>query len=396
MTYTFDMYQTLGIAVVMLLVGEWLRKRITILQKYCIPAPVIGGLIFALIMTMAYGFGGFDFKYDDTVKDICMVMFFASVGFQADLKVLKSGGISLIIFLVIITALVFAQNGTSLGIASLLGVDSKVGLATGSIPMLGGHGTAGAFGPILEDFGLTGATAICTAAATYGLIAGSIMGGPLAQSLIRRHHLLEKAGSEAASVTETESEETKRYSLSGYASAAYQLTISMGLGTVVTWLLSLTGLKFPKYIGALIVALLMRNIGDRIKPGRIRTEEINGLGSISLNIFLGIAMITLKMWQMAALALPMLLLLLAQTVLMFLFARFIVFNFMGRDYDAAVLAAGTCGFGMGATPNAMANMQAVTGKYRPSVKAYLLVPIVGGMFSDIINSLTITLFINMI
>jgi len=396
MTYTFDMYQTLGIAVVMLLLGEWLKKRSRFLQKYCIPAPVIGGLIFAMIMTIVHCFSGHDFEYDDTLRSVCMVIFFASVGFQADFKVLKSGGISLIIFLVIIAALIFAQNGAALGIAKLIGADSKMGLATGSIPMTGGHGTAGAFGPILEDFGLTGATAICTAAATYGLIAGSIMGGPIAHSLILKHRLLDKSSGDEASVTAEENAETQRYSPAGYAAATYQLAIAMGLGTLVSWLLSLTGLKFPQYFGALTVALIMRNAGDRIRPGIIRTEEINGLGNISLNIFLGIAMITLKLWQLADLALPMIILLLAQTVLMFLFARFVVFNFMGRDYDAAVLAAGTCGFGMGATPNAMANMQAITQKYRPSVKAYLLVPIVGGMFTDIINSLTITLFINMI
>ena len=395
MSYKFDMYQTLGIAVAMLLIGQWFKKKLRILQKYCIPAPVVGGLLYALIITMVYGFTGVEFNYDDTLKNVCMVMFFASVGFNADFKVLKSGGISLLIFLFIIAALIFAQNGTSLGIAALLGVDPKVGLATGSIPMVGGHGTAAAFGPILEDFGLTGATSLCTAAATFGLIAGSVMGGPVAQRLIRKYNLTDRLDAENIGIAEAE--EKKRLHIPGkYAAAAYQLAIAMGLGTLVSWLLSLTGLTFPGYFGALIVALIMRNVGDHMKHVTIHTDEINELGDIGLNIFLGIAMIMLKLWQLADLALPMLLLLLAQTVLMFVFARYIVFFFMGRDYDAAVLAAGTCGFGMGATPNAMANMQAVTQKYHPSVKAYLLVPIVGGMFSDIINSLTVTMFINMI
>ena len=395
MSYKFDMYQTLGIAVAMLLIGQWFKKKLRILQKYCIPAPVVGGLLYALIITMVYGFTGVEFNYDDTLKNVCMVMFFASVGFNADFKVLKSGGISLLIFLFIIATLIFAQNGTSLGIAALLGVDPKVGLATGSIPMVGGHGTAAAFGPILEDFGLTGATSLCTAAATFGLIAGSVMGGPVAQRLIRKYNLTDRLDAENIGIAEAE--EKKRLHIPGkYAAAAYQLAIAMGLGTLVSWLLSLTGLTFPGYFGALIVALIMRNVGDHMKHVTIHTDEINELGDIGLNIFLGIAMIMLKLWQLADLALPMLLLLLAQTVLMFVFARYIVFFFMGRDYDAAVLAAGTCGFGMGATPNAMANMQAVTQKYHPSVKAYLLVPIVGGMFSDIINSLTVTMFINMI
>jgi len=394
MSYQFNLYQTLGIAVVMLFFGGWLKKKIPFLQKYCIPAPVVGGLIYALVMTVVYGFSGFEFHYDETIKSICMVMFFASVGFQADFKMLKAGGLSLLIFLVIIAALIFAQNGAALGIAKMIGVDMKVGLATGSIPMVGGHGTAGAFGPILEDFGLMGATSVCAAAATYGLIAGSIMGGPLAQGLIRKYQLQKSLSTEENA--EIEEEKAEHHSAADFAGAVYQMAIAMGLGTLVSWLLSLTGLTFPNYFGALVVALLMRNVCDKVRPSLIHIKEINVIGEISLNLFLGIAMITLKLWQMANLALPMLLLLLAQTVLMFGFARFVVFNFMGRDYDAAVLAAGTCGFGMGATPNAMANMQAVTRKYGPSVKAYLLVPVVGGMFADIINSLTITLFINMI
>ena len=223
-------------------------------------------------------------------------MFFTSVGFQANLKVLKSGGLSLLIFLICVIVLIVSQNGLALGLASLLGIDPYIGLCTGSIPMVGGHGTAGAFGPVLEDLGLVGATTLCTAAATFGLLAGSLMGGPLGRRLI----------------------------------------------------------------------------------------------------FLGIAMITLKLWQLAELALPLLVLLLVQTLFMAAFAYFVIYNVMGRDYDAAVLAAGSCGFGMGATPNAMANMQALTDKFVPSIKAYLLVPIIGSMFADFINSITITIFINMV
>ncbi len=222
-------------------------------------------------------------------------MFFTSVGFQANLKVLKSGGLSLLIFLICVIVLIVSQNGLALGLASLLGIDPYIGLCTGSIPMVGGHGTAGAFGPVLEDLGLVGATTLCTAAATFGLLAGSLMGGPLGRRLI----------------------------------------------------------------------------------------------------FLGIAMITLKLWQLAELALPLLVLLLVQTLFMAAFAYFVIYNVMGRDYDAAVLVAGSCGFGMGATPNAMANMQALTDKFVPSIKAYLLVPIIGSMFADFINSITITIFINM-
>ena len=181
-----------------------------------------------------------------------------------------------------------------------------------------------------------------------------------------------------------------------YAPAAYQLAIAMGIGTVLSWLLSMTGMTFPIYIGSMIAAAFMRNIGEYGGKIHIHMGEINDIGGICLSLFLGIAMITLQLWQLAELALPMIILLLAQVVLMAMFSYFLVYNVMGRDYDAAVLAAGTCGFGMGATPNAMANMQALTEKFVPSIKAYMLVPIVGSMFADFINSLVITAFINFI
>ena len=395
MSHSFDMYQTLGIATVVLLFGTWLRNKVGILRKFCIPAPVVGGLLYALLMVVLYAAAGIEFEYDDTIKNICMVVFFTSVGFQANVKILKEGGLSLLIFLGIVIGLIFAQNGLALGIAKLIGVDLKVGLSTGSIPMIGGHGTAGAFGPILEDFGFAGATTVCTAAATFGLVAGSLMGGPVAQHLIRKKNLMDTEISEDAEALAAE--EMKHHHEPGkYAAATYQLAIAMGLGTVISWLLSLTGMTFPVYIGAMIVAAVMRNIGEHSRRIHIQIGEINDLGGIALSLFLGIAMITLKLWQLAELALPLVILLVAQTVLMFVFARYVVFILMGRDYDAAVLSAGICGFGMGATPNAMANMQAVTEKYRPSVKAYLLVPIVGSMFADFINSLVITMFINMV
>lgn len=394
MEISLDMYQTLGLAVIVLIFGGWLRSKVRLLDKFCIPAPVVGGLIFALLMTVLHAFNLLSLEYDDTLKNVCMVMFFTTVGFQADLKSLKKGGKSLIIFLLLVLALIFAQNGLALGISNLLGVNTLLGLSTGSIPMIGGHGTAGAFGPILEDFGMESATTICTAAATFGLVAGSLMGGPVGQSLIKRHKLTssDKDNEQAESLME----KVSKLTFKGFASAAYQIAIAMGIGTIISWLLSMTGMTLPVYIGGMIVAAIMRNIGDSTKKVDIPMPEIDVIGEISLSIFLGIAMITLKLWQLADLAVPFIILLVGQAVLMFLFAYFVVFNIMGRDYDAAILSAGVCGFGMGATPNAMANMQAVTAKYGPSIKAYILVPLVGGMFVDFINSLVITLFINII
>ena len=395
MVINLDMYQTLGLATFVLLAGAGLKKNVGFLEKFCIPAPVAGGLLYALLMYMLHSFGILEFNYDETLKNVCMVIFFTSVGFQANIKILKKGGTSLLIFLIIVITLVVSQNSVAIGLAKLIGVDMKVGLSTGSIPMVGGHGTAGAFGPILEDFGLKGATTLCTAAATFGLVAGSLMGGPVGQRLIKKHDLLSKIENEDA--TPLLNEEIKhQHKAANYAAATYQLAIAMGLGTIISWLLSLTNMTFPVYIGAMIVAAVMRNIGEMSDKMTIYIGEINNLGGICLSLFLGIAMITLKLWQLADLALPLVLLLVGQTVLMFIFSYFIVFNLMGRDYDAAVLSAGVCGFGMGATPNAMANMQAVTDKYQPSIKAYILVPIIGSMFADFINSLVITMFINFI
>lgn len=324
-----------------------------------------------------------------------MVFFFTSVGFQANLKVLKSGGKSLIVFLFLVIMLIVMQNFSAIGLANLIGLDSLTGMTTGSIPMVGGHGTAGAFGPVLEDFGVQGATTVCTAAATFGLIAGSLMGGPVGNRLIKKHNLIATIKTEDDSLLVEEEEKHERH-FSMYAPAVFQLIIAVGLGTVVSDLLSLTGMTFPIYIGAMIVAAIMRNIGEYTGKITIHMGEINDLGGICLSLFLGIAMITLKLWQLADLALPLIILLAGQVVLIFIFSYFVVFNIMGRDYDAAVLAAGTCGFGMGATPNAMANMQAICEKYAPSVKAYLIVPIVGSLFADFLNSLTITFFINCI
>ena len=395
MSIKLDRYQTIAVAVVVLILGAFLKRKISFLEKFCIPAPVIGGLIFAIFTLICYSTGILEIDFDDTLKEVCMVFFFTSVGFQANLKVLKSGGKPLLIFLVLVIVLIITQNFTAIGLANLLGLDSLTGMTTGSIPMVGGHGTAGAFGPVLEDFGISGATTVCTAAATFGLVAGSLMGGPIGNRLIKKHNLLETIKNDDDTLLVEEEEKHERH-FSMYAPAVFQLIIAVGIGTIFSKLLSLTGMTFPIYIGAMIAAAIMRNIGEYTGKITIHMGEINDLGGICLSLFLGIAMITLKLWQLADLALPLVILLAGQVALMFLFSYIVVFNVMGRNYDAAVLVAGTCGFGMGATPNAMANMQAICEKYEPSVKAYLIIPIVGSLFADFLNSLTITFFINLL
>ena len=389
MKIQLDMYQTLAAAVLVLLLGNYLRKKINFLEKFCIPAPVIGGLLFAIFTCICYTTGIIELSFDDTLREVCMVFFFTSVGFQANLKVLKSGGRSLIVFLGLVIVLIFSQNLLAIGLSKLLNLNPLIGMCTGSIPMVGGHGTAGAFGPVLEDFNIQGATTICTAAATFGLITGSLVGGPIGKRLIEKRKLMDNVPTEDDSLLVEDEEKHQRHT-NMYAAAVFQLILAIGLGTIFSYFLTKTGLTFPIYIGAMLAAALMRNITEYSGKGTIHMGEINDLGGICLSLFLGMAMITLKLWELATLALPLVILLAAQTLLICVFTYFVIFNVMGRDYDAAVLSAGTCGFGMGATPNAMANMQAICDRYVPSVKAYLIIPLIGSLFADFINSLVIT------
>lgn len=395
MKIQLDMYQTLAVAVLVLLLGNYLKKKIYFLQKFCIPAPVIGGLIFAIMTCICYVTGIAEFSFDDTLREVCMVFFFTSVGFQANLKVLKSGGKSLIVFLGLVIVLIILQNLTAVGLAKLLNLNPLIGMCTGSIPMVGGHGTAGAFGPVLEDLNIKGATTICTAAATFGLIFGSLIGGPLGKRLIEKHSLLNTTANDDDSLLVEDEKKHERHT-NMYADAVFQLILAIGVGTIFTILLTKTGLTFPIYIGAMLAAALMRNICEYTDIATIHMGEINDLGGISLSLFLGMAMITLRLWELASLALPLVILLAAQVILIIIFTYVIEFNIMGRDYDAAILVSGTCGFGTGATPNAMANMQAVCDQYVPSIKAYLLIPLVGSLFADFLNSLVITFFINLL
>ncbi len=392
-SFTFDIYQTLAIAVVATAIGYFFKKRISFLEKFCIPSPVIGGLMVAIIICILHEANIVEVLFNDSLREVCMVFFFTSVGFQADLKLLKVGGKGLVTLIILVIVLVVLQNSVAIGCAKLLGLDLLAGMCTGSIPMTGGHGTSAAFGPILQSMGFSGATTVCIASATYGLIFGSLIGGPIANRLIEKKGLLATASAKEDH-KDDEPPQDKKSVVAGYSVAAFQMAVAAGIGTALSMLLSKTGMTFPIYIGSMLSAALIRNIFELSGKGDINMEQITDIGDIMLPLFLGIAMITMRIYDLFDLALPVTVLLLAQTLLMAVYARYVVFNFMGRDYDAAVITAGMCGFGMGATPNAMANMQAVCTKYRPSFKAFLLVPIVGSMFADFINSAVITLFLN--
>ena len=282
MKIQLDMYQTMAVAVVVLMLGSYLRKRISILEKFCIPAPVVGGFLFAIFTCICYATGILEFEFDDILKEVCMVFFFTSVGFQANLKVLKKGGKSMVIFLGLVIVLIFTQNLVAVGLSKLLGLNSLIGMCTGSIPMVGGHGTAGAFGPVLEDFNVQGATTICTAAATFGLIFGSIIGGPLGKRLIDKKDLLKTAILEDDSLLVEDEKKHERHTQM-YAAAVFQLIIAIGIGTIFSWALTKTGMTFPIYIGAMIAAALMRNIAEYSSNENfaIHMGEINDLGGIA-------------------------------------------------------------------------------------------------------------------
>ena len=405
---SFDLFQTAGVGVVALLLGFFFTRSIPFLKRYCIPAPVSGGLLVSLLVLACNGLFHLDFSFDGTIKDICMMLFFTSVGYQSNLLSLKQGGRPLVVMLILVAVLITVQNLLSIGIASWMGLDPLVGMAAGSIPMTGGHGTSGGFAPVLEDMGLQGAASITMACATFGLVAGSLIGGPIAERIIRRHHLAPESHSTdvvAGMESNTAAPDNKKHqSLSeektfrGYAKAVYILVLTMALGVGLSKLLVRTGITFPTYFGSLIVACIIRNVCEGIGKGSdiLGMEKIISLGNICLSLFLGIAMATLKLWELASLVLPLCVILLAQMAFIALYSRFVAFNVLGKDYDAAVLVSGLCGFGLGATPNAMANMSAVCFKYRYATVPFIIVPIIGAMFSDLINTGIITVFLNLL
>lgn len=394
MTLSFNLIETFGLSVVVLLIGKLLVDKIGFLNKFCIPAPVVGGLLFSLL-NLALNVGGVaTIALDTGLQSFFMICFFTTVGFGASLAVLKKGSVAVIVFLVAASMLCVFQDLAGAGIAALMGENPLLGVAVGSVPMTGGHGTAAAFGPILEEAGLTGASTIAVAAATFGLVSGSLMGGPLANRLIRKKDLAIEAAN-VSPADESETEEKKVFLNSDHlATAFFQIAIAMGLGSYVSKLIALTGLTVPAYIGSMLVAACMRNIFKDGTSKEMRFAEIQALGEIFLSIFLAQALMSLRLWELADLALPLIVILLAQVAVMYLFASFVTFNVMGRDYDAAVLSAGHCGFGMGATPNGVANMTAVVNKYVPSPKAFFVLPIIGGLFIDFVNSFIVLFFIN--
>ena len=379
--------------------GKYVRNKFKIFTKYCIPPAVIGGLLFSLIILAFYETGLVTLTLDTSLQSLFMIAFFTSIGFTASLRVLKEGGFKVFIFLILAVALVILQNILGVSFSKLFGLDPLLGLCTASIPMVGGHGTAGSFGPIIEDLGMTGATAVSVASATFGLVMGSVVGGLVARTLIKRHSLKtihdENSTIPPEVVGDYNEENHNILNFKRLMNAACLLFIAMGLGSIVSTWIQATGLTFPSYIGAMIVAAIMRNIYDFTKKDLVE-KEIETLGGLSLSFFLTMALMSLKLWELFDLALPLIVMLLAQAILVGMFAYFITYRVMGRNYEAAVFSSALCGFGMGATPNAIANMDELSNRYGFVPTPYFVVPIVGGLFIDFMNSAVITIFINLV
>lgn len=418
MEITLNAYYTLILATLVLLLGRFLTRRIKFLATYNIPEPVAGGLLAGCVVVLIKYFIGVSFIFDSDLQTAFMLMFFASIGLSADFKRLKVGGIPLVIFSMTVSGLIIVQNVVGVSMAALVGLDPLMGLVTGSITLTGGHGTAAAWGPILEDrYGVVGATTLGVATATFGLVAGGMIGGPVAKILLKKmkreplppqEHLtpLEEQASKA-SLYKTQHDEDD----DGFMDALFdkpdqfrRLTVSSAIETlalfaaclafadVMTHVAKGTFIELPTFVWALMGGVIIRNVLTHVFSFDMFDRAIDIFGNASLSLFLAMALLSLRLWELVDLALPVLAILAVQIVLMITYAIFITYHVMGKDYDAVVLAAGHCGFGMGATPTAVANMQAVTDRYGPSYKAFLLVPIVGAFFVDLINATVLQIF----
>ena len=448
MSVEFTMVQTIGFAVLLLALGRFLRARVYFFERFAIPSAVIGGFLFALVNLVLHSTNIVNIQFDTTLQSFFMVLFFTSIGFGASPRILRMAGPLVLKFLMLAALLCVLQNAAAIALAPAVGVDSGIALMTGSTPMTGGHGTSAGIAPLLEKAGITGAESVAYTAATYGLIAGSLMGGPLAEHLIRRFNLLGKedmaatvklprrgkarteqlaqmngpipldsavdsfaeapsSQSIAIEAEEILADESKHLLSSDRVLRAFIVMLAaMFFGSYITQELNefvarfTDKASFPAYLGPMLFGVLGRWVSDKWSrdPQQpfVPHQEIEVVGTVSLNLFLSMALMSVQLWQLAKLAIPMLVLLFAQTVLMVLFARYITFPLMGKNYDAVVLMAGHCGFGMGATPNGMANMESLVTKHRPSKMAFFVLPVVGGMFIDFVNIIIITVFISFV
>lgn len=391
---SLNVYYTIALAIVVLMVGDFIKKHAEVLRRFCIPTPVIGGVLFALLITILNMSGVCKVSLNSSFNEFFSLLFYAGIGYTASWKLLKRGGPQVILFLILSSVLVVLQNGLGVIVCKLMNVDPLVGLACGSIPMVGGNGTAATWGPTLEKAGLAAGTTVATAAATFGLVAGALLGGPIGRFLIERNQLTPNP--DVTNMKFGSSEEKIPVNEKRLTAAAYQVLITIGIGALVSAILEKTGLDFPASVGAMVAAAILRNIADHTDKIDLKLPELSMISNISLLVFLALSMMTMKLWQLIDLALPMLVILGAQMVLIALFGIFVTFRIMGKSFDAAVMTVGQTGFGLGAVPTAMANMQVIDAKYGSSPSAFFIVPLVGSLFINLVNTGIITVFLNLV
>ncbi len=402
MQLNFSTYYTLICAALVLLVGKYLVHKIRFLRDFNIPEPVAGGLVAAAVIYSIHEFTGYSFSFNSDLQTGFMLIFFASIGLSANFAKLREGGAALVLFLCIIAVFILVQNAVGIGLATAMGLDPLIGLIAGSITLLGGHGTAGAWGLVLEnEHGVQGAVTLGIACATFGLVIGGLIGGPLAKGLITRYRLTNPAAADAATSSPDDAnfENPQKVRLITTEAAIETLALfaaCLGFAEFMTTFSKGTFFQLPTFVWALGGGVILRNTLNYLFNFQVFDRAIDLFGNVGLSVYLAIALLSLKLWELSGLAAPLMLILLAQTLTMALFACFVTFRVMGKNYDAAVLAAGHCGFGMGATPTAIANMQAITNQYGPSHKSFLIVPMVGAFFIDIVNAAMIQLFVKLL
>ncbi|AJF00561.1 sodium/glutamate symporter [Pandoraea apista] len=394
----FSNYGTLVCATLVLLLGRKLVEWISPLRTYSIPEPVAAGLLVALGTLALREVGHFELKFDTSLQTPLMLAFFATIGLSANLASLKAGGRRLVLFLAVVAGMLITQNAIGVGLATLMGLAPGVGLLGGSITLAGGHGTGAAWGETLTTrYGVQSALEIAMACATFGLVLGGLLGGPVARFLVGR--LGNKVpGFDAAKDAAPEGFEqphtVRLITAQALIETVAMIAICLLGGEVIARWLSGTMFEVPTFVCVLFTGVIVRNLLSLVGY-EVFDRSLSVMGNVSLSLFLAMALMTLRLWDLSTLALPMIVILVVQAIAMATYAIFVTFRVMGSNYDAAVLAAGHCGFGLGATPTAIANMQAVTERFGPSHIAFLIVPMVGAFFIDILNALIIKGFLSL-
>jgi ESS family glutamate:Na+ symporter len=403
-----DFINTVAFAGLVLFGGHAVRRALPWLSRYNVPAPVVGGLIVAAAIAVARSRGATLVTFDTRLQTPLMIAFFTSIGFGASLSLLRVGGPQVVVFTVLCAALAVLQNAIGAAVAVVLGQHPLFGVLNGSVTLTGGPATGLAFAPLFESAGVVGASTVAVAAAMAGVVSGGLIGGPIGTLLVRRHRLAEPhvRGRTnppiAAEIVESHIEERESLAPAGEDRESYALLkalvvilVAMWLGSIVSGRLESWGVTLPAYIGAMLVASAIRNIDDASGIVGLSQRTIDDLGNVALSLFLVLALMTLRLWELADLALPMIAILAVQVALIAAVCFWPVFPMMGRDYESAVMSGGLCGFMLGTTANAMANMEALVDRYGPAPRAFLVVPMVGAFFIDFINAILITVCLNL-